>query len=519
MKRHDLQQLPLGISDFDKIIDGRLVYVDKTQLIYHLVTSGQYYFLSRPRRFGKSLLVSTLEQLFLGNKKLFKNLWIEKSDWAWQAHPVIRLDFSTIGHRTIAELILNTNVRLDIIARELELDVEQYPSIDSKFEAIIRLAAQKNSVVVLVDEYDKPILDHITKPEEAKAQREVLKSLYNVIKGSDKYLRFVLLTGVSKFAKTSVFSGINNLTDISLDTRYATMLGYTHEEVQIYFHAYLDRLAEKQKNSYEESIQRLTHYYDGYQFAENAVRVFNPYSVLLCCDRVVFANYWFETGTPTFLIDLLKSENYDLSSIDRPVLSEDELGSLDIDDMPLATLLFQTGYLTIKSYAADVHSYTLDFPNDEVTTAFSFLMTKAFAKLTNKQTREYAKTIAQALREHDLEKFRLELQDLVDTSPYVLQPKQELHLQMTLYTIGRLIGLQTQSEVMTSTGRADLIMTLSDIIYIIELKINKSAHEALQQILDKKYYAAYLGGKQQIVLVGINFDATTKMVTLEHQAI
>jgi len=519
MENAKLKQLPLGISDFKKIIDGQFVYVDKTQPIYQLVTSGQYYFLSRPRRFGKSLLVSTLAELFSGNKDLFKNLWIGASDWQWQKYPVIKIDFSVVDYSSGDRLEKSLLKLLHTIAQNYEVTLAVTESPKDLFGELIDKLSVKNNVILLVDEYDKPIVDNIYDRQKAEKQRIILQNFYSTIKAKDAQLRFVLLTGVSKFAKMSIFSGINNLTDISMDMRYATMLGYTHHELIHYFSAEIARLAKKQKTQYEETVQKLIDYYDGYQFVEGADRVFNPYSILLCYNQDKYKNYWFETGTPAFLAELLKSGNYDLRSIDRPELSESELGTLEIDDIPLATLLFQTGYLTIKSYDISTQNYTLDFPNNEVTSAFSFLMTKTFAKLTNKQTREYAKTIAQALREHDLEKFRFELQDLVDTSPYVLQPKQELHLQMTLYTIGRLIGLQTQSEVMTSTGRADLIMTLPDIIYIIELKINQTAQIALQQILDKRYHAGYVGGKQQVELVGVNFDTETKIVTLVHQPV
>ena len=508
------KQLPLGISTFSEIIEQNYVYVDKSRDIHQMATSGKYYFLSRPRRFGKSLLVSTLDALFSGKKELFKNLWLGTSNWVWQTHPIIRLDFSSIGHRTIADLIANINNCLDTIAHEHALDVTNCSTIDSKFKTLITQLAQKNSVVILIDEYDKPILDHIENPEEAKAQRTVLKSLYSVIKGADQYLRFVLLTGVSKFAKTSIFSGINNLKDISMDARYATMLGYTQQEVRDYLSDYLNQLAQKQKISYEQAVQKLTDYYDGYQFAADAERVFNPYSVLLCCDESTYKNYWFETGTPTFLVQCIKTGEYALNKLYQPIMTAEELGAFEPEDIKITALLYQTGYLTIKHYNQENEDYTLDFPNQEVARSFNLLIASSFTQLTYRQAKTYAARIAQTFVAQDFGELQHELQSLFNEMPYTVHVKREFDLQIIIFSIFKLTGLEVEPEVATSVGRADLVVIFPKHVYIIELKLNKSAQEALEQIQDRRYYEKYENTGKKITLLGIAFDATQKLVAV-----
>lgn len=371
MAEQKLKKLPLGYSDFKRIIDEDCIYVDKTELIHKMIHGGGYYFISRPRRFGKSLLVSTLAELLAGNKKLFKNLWITSSDYAWPQHPVIRFDFSSIGNRTVEDLITNISVRLDTIARDYKINIARYPSIDSKFQELITQLFKVNKVVILIDEYDKPILDHIDNTNEAKAQREVLKSLYSVIKGSDQYLRFVLLTGVSKFSKTSIFSGINNLEDITLDREYATLLGYTDQELINTLDKHLRQQIPILGKTVLDVVTNLTNQYGGYRFAQNAEYVLNPNSVFLSLNDHSLENYWFETGTPTCLIKSLKQNTYDLKNLSRQlILSEKSVESSDIENLSMISLLLQTGYLTIQKYDSQTQNYTLTIPNWEVGNGF-----------------------------------------------------------------------------------------------------------------------------------------------------
>ena len=528
MAEQKLKKLPLSITTFSEIIQENYIYVDKTEYIYNMVTGSKYYFLSRPRRFGKSLLVSTLAELFSGNKELFKNLWIDKSDYDWQKYPVIRFDFSSIGHRMTADLITNIDVRLDTIARDYKLDVSGYPSIDSKFQEIIIQLSKINKVAILIDEYDKPILDHIDNIEEAKAQCEVLKSLYSVIKGSDQYIRFVLLTGVSKFAQTSIFSGLNNLNDICMDRRYAAMLGYTHKELVQYFTPYIERLAQAYQKTIAEIIEDITNHYDGYQFAEDSERMFNPFSVMRCFDKQKLGNYWFASGTPTFLINLIKKGDYDVDSVTHPVLNADDLGSFESDNIPLPSLLFQTGYLTIESYDVQTDNYTLAVPNQEVYRGFTRQLANVFTSLPVDKSIQYARRIFKEFLSVDMPKLKQVLQEFFNKMPYTVHIKSESQLQFVLYAIFALIGVTVDPEVTTSLGRADLVVSLpqpshealagtAKLVYVIELKFNGSAQKALEQIRDKKYYEKYENTDKQIILVGINFESETKTVSLESQ--
>lgn len=519
MIEQKLKKLPLGYSDFKRIVDENCVYADKTKLIHKMIHGGGYYFISRPRRFGKSLLISTLGELFSGNKKLFKNLWIASSDYSWPKHPIIRFDFSCIGNLTTEDLITNINVRLDTIARDYKIDVARYPSIDSKFQELIAQLSKINKVVILIDEYDKPILDHIDDTNEAKAQREVLKSLYSVIKGSDQYLRFVLLTGVSKFSKTSIFSGINNLEDITLDREYATLLGYTDQEIKTYFTAHIKVLTRELKQTATQITKELKNNYDGYAFAADSPTVFNPYSVLSCLKKKTFENYWFETGTPTFLIKLIQTNSYPLDLIYQPIMSTRELGAFEPNNIKITALLYQTGYLTITQYNKATRAYTLDFPNYEVASAFNLLLSTSFTQLTEDQTKTYATSIAQAFAAHDLDEFKTQLQSFFDEMPYNTHIKREYDFQIIVFSVFKLIGIEVNPEVATSIGRADLVVSFPKLIYIIELKFDQTAKKALKQICDKKYYEKYLNTGKPITLIGINFNHKTKKISLASQKV
>jgi len=517
MSGNKLKNLPLGLSTFSELIEDNYVYVDKTELIAQMVTGGKYYFLSRPRRFGKSLLVSTLESLFLGKKELFNDLWISKSDYVWQEHPVIKLDFSTIGNRNLEELKANIHITLDEIGRYYAVDISTYSTIDGKFKVLIERLSRKNKVVLLIDEYDKPILDHIDDPEGAKQQREILKSLYSVIKGSDQYIRFVLLTGVSKFAKTSIFSGINNLRDISLSEQFSQLLGYTKQELIDNFGLHMNLLVPSYGKDLVEVIAKLKNQYDGYKFSQNAELVFNPYSVLTCLVEKKFGNYWFETGTPTFLIKLLKQHSYRPNALIAPVLNEKSLGSFEPDNIPLSTLLFQTGYLTIKDFDPKTSNYTLGIPNREVDSGLTINLADAFTKLPPDESIQYAQLLARAFLANNMVKLQEKLQEFFNRMPYTVHITDEYKLQFVLYSIFALIGVVVDPEVTTSLGRADLVVSFPKLVYVIELKFNKSAQEALEQIKDRRYYEKYENMGKKIVLVGINFESQEKVVSLEAQ--
>ncbi len=367
-----IKDLSIYISNFKDMIQGNYLYIDKTEYIYKLFKGYKhYYFLSRPRRFGKSLLLSTLKELFLGNKELFKDLWIYSSDYKWQEYPVIYLDFSIIPHLTAQELRRSLNNKLKEIAQEHNINLNYSDTPEESLTSLIKSLSQKNPVVILIDEYDKPILDHLKNIEQAQEQRNILKSFYDIIKESDQYLRAVFLTGVSRFSKTSLFSGINNLNDISLKPETAQLLDYTQQELEMHFRFYIESFANKLNISNQELLKELKNWYNGYRFSKENIYVYNPFSVLYSLNDKDFINYWFESGTPTFLIHLMSKQYYSIENIDQEEVSQETLGNFDIDNIPLVPLLFQTGYLTIADYDQATQKFKLKFPNYEVKYSFT----------------------------------------------------------------------------------------------------------------------------------------------------
>lgn len=515
----NVKSLPLGLSDFEKIIKQDAVYADKTKQIYQIVSEGDYYFLSRPRRFGKSLLISTLQALFSGKKELFKKLWIYTSDYTWLEHPVIKIDFSDINYSTQERLELGLLRCMQKVAAFYGVSIGNPIGAKEAFSELIDVLSVKNKVVVLIDEYDKPIADHINNPKKAEQMRTILRDFYWTIKAKDARLQFVFLTGVSKFSKTSLFSGINNLRDITLSEQYATLLGYTHEEVKNNFKEHIITLARKLKKSTAYAINQLKTHYDGYRFSQTGEFVFNPYSVLTCLTELDVGDYWFATGTPDFLIKLIHTGQYPLNRIYEPVMSAQELDAFEPDNIKITALLYQSGYLTIKKYNKKTKDYTLDFPNQEVASAFNLILSTSFTHLTSRETKNYAQQIAQKFIAHDMAGLQETLQDLFFDMPYNAHIKREYDLLIIIFSVFKLIGIEINPEVATHLGRADLVVDLPKSIYIIELKFNKSAQEALEQIKDKKYYKKYAKSRKQITLVGINFTSKTKTISLESLAL
>lgn len=515
-----LKKLPVGLSSFVKLREQNCVYIDKTRFIYDLVTTGDYYFLSRPRRFGKSLLVSTLHELFKANRKLFDGLWIDSSDYQWREHPIIHVDFGSIAHGDTRVFEQDIIERLHEIAQDFDVKIARGTTIAKTVRVLVSTLAKMAPVVVLVDEYDKPVLDNIADTNEAVARREVLREFYSTLKACDEYLRFVFLTGITKFTQTSLFSGLNNLVDISMSARYATMLGYTEDEVRQSFGAYIERLAKVQFVSTDKVIEILRERYNGYAFEHDVERVYNPYSVLQSLSERAFKDYWLATGTPTFLIDLLETrDDYDLSKIERPTVSERSMTTFDIKDIPLAPLLFQTGYLTVESYDSQNRLYTLYFPNKEVAEAMSLLLARSFGRVEEDRAVIFARDIGNALKHADWFAFQVALQELFNKMPYTTHIKCERDLQFILYAVCKLIGIQIDPEVATNLGRADLVVLSHNQIFIIELKVDKTAHAALKQIEDRRYYEKYVDASKKIMLVGINFESKTKRVTVEILAV
>jgi len=361
-----MKELPLGIQDFESLISNNFLYIDKTQYIYNLARIKRYYFLARPRRFGKSLLCSTLQALFEGKKELFKGLWIEKSPWEWKEYPVITLNFGTLAHSTPEQIEVALKDRLALIAKKNNLQFDKTMLLFTSFRILLEELYKKAPVVIIIDEYDKPIIDHLDDLPAAHKVHKYLRSFYELIKNLDHYLRFVLLTGITKFSKTSIFSGLNNLFDITISEEASVLLGYTQEEVEKYISPYLQNIANQQNSTLPKIQAELKKWYNGYQFFENAPKVYNPYSVLEYLSTKKFSNYWFTTGTPSFLIKLFKKNNYPVYNLEKTILFDEDLVSFDLEYIDLNILLFQTGYLTIIDYDPDARCYTLSCPNYEV---------------------------------------------------------------------------------------------------------------------------------------------------------
>ena len=502
---------PIGIQNFEKIREDGFVYVDKTSQIYDLVHTGSYYFLSRPRRFGKSLLVSTLEAYFSGKKDLFKGLAIEKLEKDWTMCPILHLDLNTSKYSKSANLDSVLNKQLSqwesIYGKDSTED-----SVDLRFMGIVQRAAEQTGqrVVILVDEYDKPLLNTIEDDELQSIYRKTLKAFYSVLKTQDKYIKFALLTGVTRFGKVSVFSDLNNLKDISMDGRYVDICGITESELHDNFDNEVATLADIQHLTKEDCYAKLKDLYDGYHFEVNTIGIYNPFSILNTLDSNKFGDYWFETGTPTFLFDVLKDTKYNLSDIDNAEASSYDLASLETLKSNPIPVIYQSGYLTIKDYDEEFGTYTLGFPNKEVEKGFFGRLLPAFIPAEETSSAYEIKQFVKDVRSGNAEQFMQRLQAMLADNSYQIVGKMELYYQNVVFAIFRMLGFFTEVERSTSNGRMDIVVKTTDYIYIFELKLDKSAEEALQQINDKNYAAPFAMDKRKIYKIGVNFSSETR---------
>ena len=505
---------PIGIQTFERLRTEGFRYVDKTELVYRLVTEGSYYFLSRPRRFGKSLLLSTLKAYFEGKRELFDGLAIANLEQEWKQYPVLYLDLNAARYSDSEALVEMLSFQLSTLENCYGV-IPVGESVSVRFCNLITCAAQQSSigkVVILVDEYDKPLLETIGNPDLQEEYRQILKAFYANIKSCDEYIRFAFLTGVTKFSHLTIFSGLNNLNDISLDEQYADICGITHGELQSVFADGVGRLAQKQKQSPEETLDLLKRNYDGYHFSSNTdIAVYNPFSVINALSKEKVSAYWFATGTPAFLVEVLRNSDYPLDSINTNEVEASTLDAVDAmysDPMPL---LYQSGYLTIKGYDQEFDSYRLGFPNKEVEQGFlQFMATYYFGGGSNGSF-----TINNFVRDvnrGDVEGFMTRLQALFADGDYQLTGKLEVYFQNSLLTIFKLMGFYTQVERHTSRGRMDVTIQTSDYIYIMELKVDHSADEALQQIEDKQYALPFAADKRKLFKVGVSFGSKTRCI-------
>jgi hypothetical protein len=513
MSHTGYQKLPIGMQDFTKIREGNCVYVDKTQLIAKLIATGSVYFLSRPRRFGKSLLISTLEAIFQGKKELFKGLWIEQSDYDWKRYPVIRIDMSETV-RTSPELLAESLIKLlKRIAESHQLDLGDLLSPSDAFSTLIsRLAESGKKAVVLVDEYDKPIIDNISNPDLALNMRDILRPFYGILKAQDGNLKFILLTGVTKFSKASVFSELNNLQDLTLTEQYSHLLGYTQVELEKVFADRIAQLAEKYNHTIAEELDQIKKWYNGYRFSAEGESVYNPFSTLLLLEQQTYMNHWFATATPKFLIDLLETRHYAPETIEGTEINFDGFGSYDIERLELLPLLYQTGYLTIRSYDPRFRTYLLGYPNLEVEQSFKEAVLNRLAEIGPEQRTQLILNLIRALEKKDYTWFFEVLKSFFARLPYELHQPTEAYYHSIFYLIFHLLSYPIGAEVHTNLGRIDAVIELPNRILIFEFKLNQSADVALKQIHDKQYYAPYVNMGKEIVLIGVEFSTELRNV-------
>ncbi|MDO5490771.1 MAG: AAA family ATPase, partial [Bacteroidaceae bacterium] len=479
---------PIGIQQFEKLREDEWVYVDKTRLIYELVQGGSCYFLSRPRRFGKSLLLSTLEAYFQGKKHLFEGLAIESLEKEWAVHPVLHLDLNAKPFTKLQDLYDLLNAQLYVYEQEYE-SVAIDTSIEGRFHALIRAAKQKTgrNVVVLVDEYDKPMLQAIGNEALQTEFRNALKAFYGVLKSADGDLRFAMLTGVTRFSKVSVFSDLNNLEDISMMPQYHEICGISEKELHATFDAEVGKLAQANGQTKEEAYLELKRRYDGYHFCANTSGMYNPFSVLLTLKNANYGSYWFSTGTPTYLVELMKEVNLNPADLTGYEAGASELDCIQAKvDNPIA-VLYQSGYLTIKGYDKDVRLYSLDFPNEEVKEGFVNFLMPYYTPISETESPAFIGKFVREVKAGKVDDFMRRLKALMADTPYELIRDLENHYQNVMYIITKLMGLYIQAEYRTSRGRIDLLIGTDKYVYIIELKLDGSAEEALSQINAKDY--------------------------------
>lgn len=507
-----MKPLPLGLQTFADLISGGYVYVDKTGAIRELLRPPKgMYFLSRPRRFGKSLLVTTLKAIFEAKRELFEGLAIDGSDYAWQEHPVIHLDMSGKVIENKADLIVHLQNQTERSARAygLSLEAEGY---EDRLGELIEKLSERNRVAILIDEYDKPILDNITEPEPRQQIKDALSGFYGVIKPHDEYLRFVFLTGVSKFTKVSVFSKLNNLEDLTMDGRYADLLGYTQKELEANFAERLAALAEHVGCGRPELLKQIRHWYNGYRFSDRDVKVYNPVSAMRLLDKMRFGNYWFETGTPTFLIELIKSRQIAAQEIEPLYADEDAFSVYDVENLEAEPLLFQTGYLTIQDYSPDDAIYTLSYPNLEVENSFKRRLLSGYSEISGAEASGSLFKLLRALEAGDLDEFFELLRVFFAKIPNTIRIDNHKYYQSIFHLIFTLLGLRTDAEVSTHRGRIDAVIELEEAVYLFEFKLDDTRESALAQIKEREYALPYQDRGKTIHLVGVAFDAERRNI-------
>ena len=503
-----MKRITSFVYTFEELRNGDFLYVDKTESIWRLIQSTKEgYFLSRPRRFGKSLLVSTLKAIFEGRRELFDGLAISKKEYDWKPYPVIHFDMGNCSAKTPKALEGFIEDRLCDIAAEHGVTLRGQSNA-TRFESLISALSKQEKVVILIDEYDKPILNNVTNPE-ADAILSVLKGFYSTVKTCEDLERFVFITGVTKFCHVSLFSDLNNLTDITMRSDYATMFGYTQSELEHYFSDRIKATAQAQKISEEELKRKLKTWYDGYCFEETSETVYNPVSIAKFFENDgKFDNYWFATGTPSFLMELAKKTDFNFEDAVSKAVPGVTFDAFEIPNIDPVTLLLQTGYLTIKSSEIRFNKrwFWLDFPNEEVAESFSTYLLNSYVGRTQREVGSFSADLATAFLEGDLNQARKVLEAFFAGVPYTTHKKSEATFQSIFYAIFRLLGFNIEAESCTNDGRIDAVVQTEDHIYLFEFKLDKD-DSALSQIKEKEYFKKYLLSSKKITLIGVNFDS------------
>jgi len=510
------RKLPVGVQSFEKIIENHNIYVDKTEYIYKLVNTNVPYFLSRPRRFGKSLLLSTMKAYWEGKKELFKGLKIEELEQrnpdAWQSYPVFYFDFNGKNYQKgqALETILD-----DLLSGwELSYQVAKENGLEERFKKLLRVAAEKTGrkCVVLVDEYDKPLLETMDNKKLVEHNKAVFKGFFSTLKSEDANIRFIFITGVTKFSKVSIFSDLNQLEDISFDDDYSGLCGITEEEIQDYFRPEISRMALERSMSNDECLEKLRRTYDGYRFSANGIGVYNPFSLLTALKKRRFGSFWYETGTPTFLVRKLKEINFDVRQFSDRTLQSTEalLSDYRVENPDPIPLLYQTGYLTIVDYTEE-DVYTLGLPNEEVRYAFLQSLMPEYVNECGSGTGKDIFTLKRFVEDGDTEGIKNVFMALFASITYTTNDTPfEHYFQSVIYITMTLLGKYAACEMHTSTGRIDCVVETKQFVYIFEFKRDDSVESALKQIEDMHYADPYAADKRKLFKIGVSFDSKTR---------
>lgn len=505
---------PVGIQSFSEIRNENYLYVDKTELIFNLVQDNKYVFLSRPRRFGKSLLASTIHAYMRGQKELFNGLAISRLEKDWTEYPVLRLDLSMESYENTHKLVALLSDILSDWEERYNLPASQ-SSVARRFEKTIAgiYHSTGRRVVILIDEYDKPILENLHQTHTADEIRTLLRGFYSVIKGSDKYVKFVLVTGVSKFAHLSIFSGFNNLRDISLLPDYEAICGITEAELHAYFKESVAEFARSNEMTEEDVWQQFKRQYDGYHFSRRMLDIYNPFSVLNAFNDRDIRDYWFKTGTPRYLVTLARRNHYPLFMLDRPVRSQSKLEEVTESTDDYVSLLFQAGYLTLSGWDSETKMYTLDFPNEEVKYGFWNSFAESYFPASGYSTGFDVFAMLRMIKAGEAERFMVCLQSLISSANSENEPDKEIHFQNIMAVIFYMLGLSVRTEIHSAKGRCDLVMKTDSYIYIFEFKVNGSSAEAMHQIKEQGYALPYMADSRQKILIAANFSTASRTLS------